>query len=103
MGNVLPLVMVCLVAGAGVGFELKAYFAEPVAPDEPVARPVERIAPRGFDPTQTPPEIAAQCRREGLQFIAERSDGDDWRFDCVIAHITKKPEGGRWTPHKKRP
>lgn len=63
------------------------YFREPVAPDEKaIVAPAP--LPR-FDPNAAPAAMAEECRREGKQLYAYKTDGPDWVFDCIRADYRK--------------
>ena len=73
-----------VIVGAGVlaaGLQLRADLDRPEqAPDRRAE--AARFDPR-FDPTLAPPQMAADCRREGKMLAAYRQDGGDWIYDCT--------------------
>lgn len=84
------LVAVTATLAVLVAVELVRYFAPPVAPDEPAPRP-ERIV---RDVHAAPPQIAVNCRKAGLQYIASQADDGPWVAECLRVE-PRRIEGAR--------
>lgn len=46
-------------------------------------------APRLADPSRPPRSFEEDCRRSGMQFLAWREDGEEWKYACLSAELAR--------------